>query len=60
MITSCNHSENIICGSCLMKNHQEEQARKFIARRTTKTDVAVPGSVVAREVIFGNARCTQE
>ena len=25
MITSCNHSENIICGSCLMKNHQEKQ-----------------------------------
>lgn len=21
MITYCNHSENIICGSCLMKNH---------------------------------------
>lgn len=57
MITSCNHSENIICGSCLMKNHQEEQARKFIARRTTKTDVAVLGSVVARAAVFGNARC---
>jgi len=25
MITSCNHSNNIICGSCLMKNHQEKQ-----------------------------------
>lgn len=33
MITSCNHSENIICGSCLMKNHQEKQVADFSARK---------------------------
>lgn len=32
MITSCNHSENIICGSCLMKNHQEKQMNENLLR----------------------------
>lgn len=32
MITSCNHSENIICGSCLMKNHQEKQVAENLLR----------------------------
>ena len=32
MITSCNHSENIICGSCLMKNHQEKQVTENLLR----------------------------
>ncbi len=32
MITSCNHSENAICGSCLMKNHQEKQLNDFLLR----------------------------
>ena len=32
MITSCNHSENIICGSCLMKNHQEKQVVENLLR----------------------------
>ena len=32
MITSCNHSENIICGSCLMKNHQEKQVTETLLR----------------------------
>ena len=32
MITSCNHSKNIICGSCLMKNHQEKQVTENLLR----------------------------
>ena len=32
MITTCNHSENIICGSCLMKNHQEKQVTENLLR----------------------------
>ena len=32
MITSCNHSENIICGSCLMKNHQKKQVVENLLR----------------------------
>ena len=32
MITSCNHSENIICGSCLMKNHQEKHVVENLLR----------------------------
>lgn len=32
MITSCNHSKNIICGSCLMKNHQEKQVAENLLR----------------------------
>ena len=32
MITACNHSENIICGSCLMKNHQEKQVVENLLR----------------------------
>lgn len=32
MITSCNHSENNICGSCLMKNHQEKQVTENLLR----------------------------
>ena len=32
MITSCNHSENIICGSCLMKNHQEQTVVESLSR----------------------------
>lgn len=32
MITSCNHSENTICGSCLMKNHQEKQVTENLLR----------------------------
>lgn len=32
MITSCNHSDNIICGSCLMKNHQEKQVVENLLR----------------------------
>ena len=32
MITSCNHSENVICGSCLMKNHQEKQVIENLLR----------------------------
>ena len=32
MITSCNHSENIICGSCMMKNHQEKQVAENLLR----------------------------
>ena len=32
MITSCNHSENIICGSCLMKNHQKKQVTENLLR----------------------------
>ena len=32
MITSCNHSENIICGLCLMKNHQEKTVVENLLR----------------------------
>ena len=32
MITSCNHSDNIICGSCLMKNHHEKQVTEGLLR----------------------------
>ena len=32
MITACNHSENIICGSCLMKNHHEKQLNDLLLR----------------------------
>jgi len=32
MITSCNHSENILCGSCLMKNHNEKQVAENLLR----------------------------
>lgn len=32
MITACNHSENIICESCLMKNHQEKQVAENLLR----------------------------
>ena len=55
MITSCNHSENIICGSCLMKNHREKQVTENLLRgELLKRSLR---SVVARAAVFGNARC---
>lgn len=32
MITECNHSANKICGSCLMKNHEEKQITENLLR----------------------------
>lgn len=32
MITECNHTANKICGSCLMKNHQEKQVAENLLR----------------------------